>query len=167
VRFAFATGAVLALFACHPAFAGTLTKPSGPVILEVTGAIANTNDEGTAAFDMAMLDALTQRTTATHSPWYDGSRTFAGPLGSALLAAVGASGTTLKVTALNDYVSEIPLSDFADTPVILATTLEGKPMSVREKGPIFIIYPFDEQPALNNETYYSRSAWQVKSIEIY
>ena len=167
MRFALATGAVLALFACTPAFAETLAKPTGAVILEVSGAIANTNEDGKAGFDMAMLDALTQRTTVTHSPWYDGSRTFAGPLGSALLAAVGASGTTLKVTALNDYVSEIPMSDFTDHPVILATSLEGEPMSVREKGPIFIIYPFDEQPALNNETYYSRSAWQVKSIEIY
>lgn len=167
MRFALAAGAALALLACTPTFADALAKPAGPVILEVTGAIANTNGDGKADFDMAMLDALTQRTTATHSPWYDGSKTFAGPLGSALLAAVGASGKTLKVTALNDYVSEIPASDFVSYPVILATSLDGEPMSVREKGPIFIIYPFDEQPALDNETYYGRSAWQVKSIEVY
>lgn len=143
-----------------------LPAPTGDVVLEVTGKIANTNKDGAAVFDMAMLAALPQRTTITTSPWYDGKQTFAGPLGWALLNQVGATGTTLKVTALNDYVSEIPVGDFKDYKVILATSLNGEPMSVRDKGPIFIIYPFDEEPSLNNETYYGRSAWQVKSIEV-
>jgi hypothetical protein len=167
MRFNLVAGAALALFACSPALADSLAAPTGKVVLEVSGKIANTNDGSTADFDIEMLNALAGRTTVTHSPWYDGTRSFNGPLGASLLAAVGASGTTLKVTALNDYVTEIPVSDFLDHPVILATTLDGEPMSVREKGPIFVIYPFDEQPALNNETYYGRSAWQVKSIEIY
>jgi hypothetical protein len=167
MRFTLLAGAALALFACTPALADALAKPTGKVVLEVSGKIANTNDGATADFDMEMLNALAGRTIVTHTPWYDGARSFNGPLGSALLEAVGASGGTLKVTALNDYVTEIPVSDFLDHAAILATTLDGEPMSVREKGPIFIIYPFDEQPALNNETYYGRSAWQVKSIEVY
>ena len=148
------------------ALADSLPTPTGDVVLEVTGKIANTNKDGAAVFDMAMLAALPQRTTITTSPWYDGKQTFAGPLGWALLNQIGATGTTLKVTALNDYVSEIPVGDFKDYKVILATSLNGEPMSVRDKGPIFIIYPFDEEPSLNNETYYGRSAWQVKSIEV-
>lgn len=159
-------GAVLALLAAQPAVADTLGKPTGSVILEVSGKIANTNDGARAEFDMAMLNELEGGTTVTSSPWYDGARTFSGPLGKALLRAVGATGTTLRVTALNDYVTEIPVSDFNDFAVLLATEVDGKPMSVRDKGPIFIIYPFDSQPALNNETYYGRSAWQVKSIEV-
>lgn len=159
-------GVALALFAVHPAFADTLASPSGSVVLEVTGKIANTNNGDKADFDMSMLGQLAGGTTVTSSPWYDGAKTFAGPLGWALLKAVGANGTTLKVTALNDYVTEIPVSDFHDYAVVLATTVDGEPMSVRDKGPIFIIYPFDSQPALNNETYYGRSAWQVKSIEV-
>jgi len=148
------------------ALADSLPAPTGDVVLEVTGKIAATNKDGAAVFDMAMLAALPQRTTITTSPWYDGKQTFAGPLGWALLNQIGATGTTLKVTALNDYVSEIPVGDFKDYKVILATSLNGEPMSVRDKGPIFIIYPFDEEPSLNNETYYGRSAWQVKSIEV-
>ena len=159
-------GAVLALLAVQPALSDTLSKPTGAVILEVSGKIANTNDGATADFDMAMLSELEGGTTATSSPWYDGVKTFSGPLGKALLKAVGATGTTLRVTALNDYVTEIPVSDFNDFAVVLATEIDGKPMSVRDKGPIFIAYPFDSQPALNNETYYGRSAWQVKSIEV-
>ena len=162
----FTTGLIAALMLSSASFAAPLPAPTGPVVLTVTGAIANTNNGAAAEFDMAMLDALTSHTTMTKTPWYDGVKTFRGPLGSALLETVGALGKTLKVLALNDYESEIPSTDFTDYAVILATTLDGKPMSIRDKGPIFVIYPFDEQPSLNNETYYGRSAWQVKSIEV-
>jgi hypothetical protein len=161
-----AAGTFLGLLISTAAIADGLAAPTGEVVLHVTGKITKTNNGDAADFDMAMLEALTGRTTTTATPWYDAKKTFTGPLGSALLEAVGASGTTLKVLALNDYASEIPVSDFTQYPVILATKLDGEPMSVRDKGPIFVIYPFDEMPDLNNETYYSRSAWQVKSIEV-
>jgi hypothetical protein len=91
---------------------------------------------------------------------------FEGPLGSAFLDAVGAKGDTLLITALNDYTAEVPIEDFRKWPVILATRMNGEPMPVREKGPIFVIYPFDADPALYNELYFNRSVWQVKSIEV-
>jgi hypothetical protein len=159
--------AMLPLALGFPAEAGQLPVPSGPVVLEVTGLIANTNDGASADFDLAMLSTLEGGTTITSAPWYDGVHEFSGPLGAAMLTSVGASGTMLRVTALNDYVTEIPVSDFLDYEVVLATALDGKVLSIRDKGPIFIIYPFDEKPELNNETYYGRSAWQVKSIEVY
>jgi hypothetical protein len=70
------------------------------------------------------------------------------------------------VTAINDYVTEIPRSDFETWPVILAIRHNGEAMPVRDKGPIFVIYPFDSDNTLNSEVYYGRSAWQVKSIEV-
>jgi len=39
-------------------------------------------------------------------------------------------------------------------------------MSVRDKGPLFVIYPFDSKAELKSEQYYSRAAWQVRSITI-
>lgn len=146
--------------------ADDLAKPAGDTILTITGAIANTNAEGAAMFDLAMLEALPGQVTTTTTPWYDGAQSFSGPLGSALMAAVGATGDTLIVTAINDYVTEIPLGDFTTWPVILATRHEGEIMSVRDKGPLFVIYPFDTDKTLNTEVYYGRSAWQVKSIEV-
>ncbi len=115
---------------------------------------------------MAMLEALPKRVTTINTPWYDSKKTFEGPLGSALLDAVGAKGKTLRVVALNDYAAEIPVEDFRNWPVILASKLDGKPMSVREKGPLFVIYPFDAEPSLYNEKYFNRSVWQVKAIEV-
>lgn len=146
--------------------ADELAAPTGDVILTVTGAIGHTNAPGAALFDLAMLEALPGQETSTTTPWHDGAQSFSGPLGRALLATVGASGATLVVTAINDYVTEIPVADFQNWPVIFATRHNGEVMSVREKGPIFVIYPFDSDAALNTEIYCGRSAWQVKSIEV-
>jgi hypothetical protein len=165
-KFLAATLASLLLILPSVAGAEDLAMPAGDTILTVTGAITHTNAAGAAKFDLVMLEALPGQETKTTTPWYDGAQSFSGPLGSALLAAVGATGETLVVTAINDYVTEIPISDFESWPVILATRHNGSAMSVREKGPIFVIYPFDSDQALNAEVYYGRSAWQVKSIEV-
>lgn len=162
----FTIAALASLLLLSQSVAEELDAPTGDTILTVTGAIAHTNAAGAATFDLAMLEALPGQETTTATPWYDGVQSFSGPLGTSLLAAVGATGETLVVTAINDYVTEIPLSDFETWPVILATRHNGEAMSVRDKGPLFVIYPFDSDNALNTEVYYGRSAWQVKSIEV-
>jgi len=148
------------------AFAGSLPAPQGAVVLTLTGKISNTSKPEAAEFDMAALEALPGRVTQTETPWTRGKPIFSGPLGSALLDKVGATGTSLHVVALNDYAVDVPIEDLRKWPVILATRKDGQPMSVRDKGPIFVIYPFDLDPSLYNEKIFSRSAWQVKSIEV-
>jgi hypothetical protein len=146
--------------------AEALPEPKGDVILTITGSIENTNAVGTADFDLEMLADLTNRDTSTETPWHEGTPTFSGPLGAALLDLIGATGGTLRITALNDYMVEVPVSDLHDYPVIFATHIDGMPMSVRDKGPIFLIYPFSEYPELLNEVHFGRSAWQIRSIEV-
>tara|TARA_R110002020_G_scaffold19053_39_gene66243 strand:+ start:3084 stop:3587 length:504 start_codon:yes stop_codon:yes gene_type:complete len=150
----------------HSVLAETLSVPGGPVVLTVSGSITNTNIEQTAQFDLAMLDALAQHTTVTETPWYDGEQTFSGPLAAALLQAVGAEGSVVTVTALNGYSAEIPLTDFLESPVIFASRLNGEVFSVRDKGPLFVVYPFDAKPDLYNEVYFGRSVWQVNAISV-
>lgn len=52
------------------------------------------------------------------------------------------------------------IEDFRKWPVIFATRKDGKAMTVRDKGPIFIIYPFDLDRLLYNEKIFPRSAWR-------
>lgn len=146
--------------------ADTLPPPSGEIVLTVAGQIEHTNGNGIAAFDRDMLDALAQRTTTTTTPWMDGAHDFSGPLGAAILDAVGATGQTLNVIALNDYSAELPAQDLRDYAVIFATHIDGEQLSVRDKGPLFMIYPFDENPELFNEVYFGRSVWQITRIEV-
>jgi hypothetical protein len=146
--------------------AGSLSSPTGSVVLTVTGRITNTNAGKTAEFDMAMLEALPGRTAKVSTPWAEGVNSFQGPLTRAVLEAVGAQGTKLKVTALNDYSAEVPAEDFIKFDVILALKKNDAYLPVRNQGPIFVIYPFDTNPSLYNEVYFGRSVWQVKSIEV-
>ena len=109
---------------------------------------------------------MPKRETTAETPWYDGARTFQGPLLSEVLEAVGANGSELRVRAINGYEATIPIADVDAYPVILATRIDGKVLSIRDKGPIFVIYPFDLGPALYNEVYYERSVWQVETLDV-
>lgn len=157
-----AAGAVLLMAGF--AYAEALPLPAGKVILTVSGNISNTNVGDTAQFDQTMLADLGQATIKTRTPWYDGEVVFMGTPLSALLKAVGADGEALKAVALNDYETDIPILDAWETDVILATSLNGEIMTVRDKGPIFIIYPYSSDARFQTQTYYARSAWQVAML---
>lgn len=149
-------------------FSLTAETPMGEPILTLTGKISSSNQGDAWVFDREMLDALPQGKIVTHSPWYDGVNEFEGPLASAILEAVGADfSEQLRVTALNDYSAVVPASDMVKHDVILATKINGEILRVRDKGPLFLIYPFDLNPDLNSEVYYNRSVWQIKSIELF
>ena len=147
--------------------AAVLAKPVGKAVLVISGNISQKNQGDAAAFDMAMLAKLPQRSFSTHTPWYPGLTRFSGPLLRDVLAAAGAHGKLLKAVALNDYKTDIPFDDASRFDVILATQMNGKPMQVREKGPLFIVYPYDSQEELRSELYYNRSAWQLKSLLVH
>jgi len=68
--------------------------------------------------------------------------------------------------ALNDYRVEIPAEDVARGEAMLAYLLDDQPMSVREKGPLVIIYPFDDKPELRSAVHYSRAIWQLRALDI-
>ena len=160
-----AAGAWLLAGFARPAWA--FETPAGKVVLTVTGPVANPNDNGAISFDLAMLQKLPQQSFSTRTPWYAQPRKFTGVPLHALLVAVGApAGATLKAVALNDYRVDIPADDMAKHGAMLAYLLDDKPMSVREKGPLVIIYPFDDKPELRTAVHYSRAIWQLRSIEV-
>lgn len=113
-----------------------------------------------------MLLALPQGEIVTETPWTNGRTRFNGPLLKAVLDEVGCRGATLILTALNNYSVKIPVKDAATYPVILALTSNGTPMSIRDRGPLWVIYPWSDHPELKSETYYARSIWQLKSIHV-
>ncbi len=144
-----------------------LPNPTGRVILTVTGAISNTNTAGGAAvFDRQMLVDLGMVSVETKTPWSEGVDLYKGPLLRTLTDAVGVQSGTLSVTALNDYSALVPVKDSFDYDVILAIDMNGEAMRIRDKGPIFVLYPFDTDPDLNNEVIYNRSVWQIKAISV-
>lgn len=146
--------------------ATALGPPSGPVVLTVSGTGRGSHDRQAMDFDLAMLQQLPQASYATRAPWYPQTRRFTGPLLRDVLEAAGTDGETLRLIALNDYYVDIPASDARHYDVVVALRLDDKPMTIRDKGPLLVMYPFDAQPELRTATYYTRAAWQLRSIQV-
>jgi hypothetical protein len=145
-----------------------LEPAAGDPVLTLSGRVRTPNLGGDAVFDMAMLARLPQQDIVTRTPWYAGEpRRFTGPLLRDVLGAAGAASvSTLRAVALNDYRVEIPAADVQNLDVIVARLLDGKPMTVREKGPLFVMYPFDARPELRSAVYFNRCIWQLRTIEV-
>ncbi len=142
-----------------PAAAGD----DGKIVLTIDGKLSG----GEALnFTISAIEALGTTTVKTGTPWHDGVVTFEGVPLNVLMEHVGAEGENAAILALNNYRTDVPLSDFKQYGVILATKKNGEHMPISDKGPLFVIYPFDANPELLREVYYSRSAWQVRSITI-
>lgn len=144
-----------------------MAQPSGNVILTVTGKIGETNADGAARFDLEMLQNLPATTIRTTTIWTTGQQTFVGVSLDAFLKAIDAKGSQLRATAINDYAVVIPVTDAAPGGPIIAYLLDGKEMSVRNKGPLWIVYPYDSSSDFRTEVIYSRSIWQLDRIDVH
>lgn len=147
-----------------PLNAIALESVTGKVILTISGKVEAKNSDKGAEFDLAMLERLPQQTFTTMTPWSKQPIKFTGPLLRDVLAAARASGTVLNASALNDFQTSIPMGDARKFDVIIAHHMNGEIISVKTKGPLFIVYPYDSKVELRSVIYYERSVWQLKSL---
>lgn len=137
-----------------------------PALLTISGKLRKTGAEAQAGFNLASLSGFPQTTHVTRTPWYSEERAFTGPLLRDLLQACNADGQTMRLLALNDYRADMPVSDTQKYDVIVAHLIDGKPVAVRDKGPLFVMYPFGAKSELRSTLYYARAVWQLRSIEV-
>jgi hypothetical protein len=159
----------LALYAFAVPIAGTRAEISPPrdrVILTVTGALANADGSGRIDFDLRSLERLGLSRLTTWTPWTDGEVEFEGVLARRLMEAVGARGTGVEARALNDYEETIPIEDFHKYDVLLAIRINGALMRVRDKGPIWIVYPWSAHPELDDFATREKSVWQLNALHV-
>jgi hypothetical protein len=162
-----AAGAIGILALGGGARAEGLPTPHNKPILEIKGQISIANTpENTALFDREMLEKLGVTKVQTSTPWTDGRPVFEGVLMRELLKRVGASGHNITAVALNDYKVTLPISDFEKYPIILAYKMDGQVLKVRDKGPLWIIYPQDEFSELRDKSVHQKWIWQIKEFEV-
>ncbi|MDA7426693.1 molybdopterin-dependent oxidoreductase [Thalassococcus lentus] len=143
-----------------------LEKPAGPVVLRFSGELSNTNVGEEAHFDIAMLESLGAITLRTTTIWTDGEQVFRGTPLAEIVRVLGISDGVLRAQAINDYAVEIPLEDASEGSALIAFERNGKPMSVRDKGPLWLVYPYDVDEQFRSEVYYSRSIWQLDRMTV-
>lgn len=143
-----------------------LPLPNNDLVLEVYGAITNTNFDGIAQFDMPMLKALPTVRLETSTAVTDGVHQFDGFLMRDLLKLVGATGATISASALNDYAIDFTADEFERFDVVVAYDMDGQPLLPSDKGPLWIVYPRDQHPELQDIRYDYRWVWQLRRLDI-
>lgn len=164
--------------------ASALEPVDGPVLLTVHGAIENTNRgpldpfhdvllgfqgaefEKAAVFDRRALLALDGgRIETTASGWPD-RYAFEGPRLDVILAAVGATGATVSIVALDGYSVDLSMDDIRRYRPILALVRDGEPLAFGGRGPMWLIFPRDDFAELMAEEDDARWVWAVTRIEV-
>ncbi|MBO9476733.1 oxidoreductase [Shimia sp. R11_0] len=135
-------------------------------LLTVSGEVAATEQGQAWSFTVEDLREMPKTTFETETIWTDGVQVFEGVSLDVLLDHVGAQGETIRATAANDYAITIPSGDAVSGGPIVAYLRNGQEMSLRDKGPLWIVYPFDDNVIYKSEEYYSRSIWQLNRIEV-
>lgn len=159
--------------------AADLPPAAGPVVLTVAGAVDKPNRgptdpftdgffghheiafERAAEFDLAMLQAMGLHEARAGYPGWPGVSTFEGPLLADVLAAAGATGRGLRAVALDGYAVDIAPADLEKFPVILAVKRDGRYLGLGGRGPIWVVYPREDFPELQQAKDDAALIWSV------
>ncbi len=102
----------------------------------------------------------------TKNEFVDDVTTFSGPLARDVMALLDVDGSSVVLTAVNDYSVEVPLEDFVKYDVVFAMAADGERFSRRDKGPLWVIYPMSDFPELQDPVYNARLIWQLVKVEL-
>lgn len=112
------------------------------------------------------LSALPQVSFTTSTIWTTEPVTFSGPSLASVLEAVGAQDGALSMVAVNDYKVEMPRSLVEEEVPVVANRINGEPFSIRDKGPLWVVFPYDADARFQTEEIYSFSIWQLTQIQV-
>ncbi|QPM89726.1 molybdopterin-dependent oxidoreductase [Pseudooceanicola algae] len=112
------------------------------------------------------LAALPVSKFETETIWTEGVQQFLGVRMVDLLAHFDIDEGTLQLTAANDYSITLPVDSFRADGAVLAYERNGAPMTLRSKGPLWLVYPYDSSSDFQTEVIYSNSIWQLDRISL-
>lgn len=145
-----------------------IPPPTEPVVLTVRGRLGLAHVDAGVTLDIPTLERIGLIRFTTPTAWTDVPVTFEGVLLSRLLEVLAVPGdvTELAMIALNDYQVAIPATDVRTWPVIIAVKRDGQYMSIRNKGPLWVVYPRHAFPELQQAKHNPKWIWQLKEIVI-
>jgi hypothetical protein len=159
------------MFARHILFSGVLAAllslgaaaQAQETLLKISGAL---DDPAPVSFSDTDLAALPSVEFVTGTIWTEGVSTFSGPPLKSVLEAAGAGRGDLLLVAANDYKVSLPRDVIEDDYPIIANRIDGKAFGIRDKGPLWLVFPYDAEPRFQSELIYSYSIWQLTQIEV-
>ncbi|MBT6545732.1 MAG: molybdopterin-dependent oxidoreductase [Rhodobacteraceae bacterium] len=143
--------------------AGTSSTAS-QVVLTVEHEDKQTHLTVLSKFTLADLMLLPATKFTTSTIWTAEDQTFTGVELSELIKHLEIKGNVLHAIALDEYYFDLPMTDAVPGGAIVAYLNNGKRMTVREKGPLWIVYPYDKNEKFQTEEIYARSVWSLWKI---
>lgn len=110
------------------------------------------------------LQNLPVASLTTLTPWTDGAIEFEGVYIRDLAAMFAANAEFAQATAYNDYQIKFELNDIVAKDGFIAFKRDGQPMSRRDKGPYWLVFPWSERPELDTSTVHGLSIWQLVEL---
>ncbi|MGY3857969.1 hypothetical protein [Aeromonas veronii] len=124
-------------------------------------------DKTVVNMDEAALAALPEVEFKTATPWTTGVHSYRGPTLASLLASQGLKQVSIiDVIGLNGYRQRLDLSLFSGIPLTVTRFEDDKPLTRRNKGPLWLLMPFSAYPALDLPTIHSYMVWQLIRLEV-
>ncbi|USD67748.1 molybdopterin-dependent oxidoreductase [Vibrio sp. SCSIO 43136] len=148
---------IFLLFGLNSVFATAHAKKS-LVIKGNVGSEVEVSLEQIKRLDQVVID--------TNTPWTQGMVRFQGPLLKDVLALAQPKGDWLMLRALDQYQASASYSKIIDYQPIVAWKMDGKEMSVRKRGPYWIMFPIDEYEELKAHIFNDYMVWQLYEIEV-
>ncbi len=158
------TGSLAALLLCTALVAGS-ARPSAAHNHGLSLQVVLNGADAPISYDLDAMRAMPHHDIHTSTPWTDGMQHFRGIPLSALLGDTP-DDHDIYLRAINDYTVTMPFSAVSGDYPIVAYEHNGSAMSVRDKGPYWLIFPFDMAPEFRTDSAYSRSVWQLVRIEV-
>ncbi len=121
-------------------------------------------DQAPVQFTLADLQNLPRSGFRTTTIWTEGEQHFEGVWLKDLIDHLGFEDGVVELSALNEYMIEIDTAEIADSEALVAYMRNGELMSVRDKGPLWMVFPYDSDPKFRTETTYAHSIWQLDRI---
>ena len=147
----------------------TFPPPQGPVLLEIAVEPLESRHRAPTrriALDRHALESLPQDGFNTTTIWTAGEQAFQGVRLTTMLRCIGVAGGTLTLHASNAYLIDIPVATLREDGALIALRRNGAPMSTRDLGPLWLVFPYDGDPAFQTESTYAQSVWHLDHIRI-
>lgn len=145
---------------------GFVLTCSGALASEPFFTIRSADGKTSVAITAEVIEKAGSVTYKTILPGTDGEELHEvrGPLMQALLDHAGIDAAEYTAIALDNYEIDVPAEDFKKHGAIAAVEVDGKPLTVRDKGPAWIVYPASDNAVLTDPIYESRSVWQLTEL---
>lgn len=117
-------------------------------------------------YTRVQLLQLPQYSINTKLPWTDESHTYSGPRLEDVLQLAKVKGHWLKLDALDFYNVSLNFNKIKKFNPILALERDKKQLTVRNKGPLWLILPVDDHAELKAAIYNDFMVWHLIKIGV-